>query len=188
MARKYFTLVERNEDGKWYPQFGDWKREVVAQEIIDRRAGFEAPRAKDLKIIASGPRQVEINAAIAKFNAFTAFAQSMQSVRKAEGHAPYGVRALAQCWAELSPAEQAEWATPKIEPALTPAELVAAVKAHATANYESGGWDIIVECWSDAEIEEAIAGATSIKQAIAKVERTASLLGEQRAEIKSTEW
>jgi hypothetical protein len=37
------------------------------------------------------------------------------------------------------------------------AELVEAVKAHATANYDSKfGWDVIVECYSDSEIAELI--------------------------------
>ena len=34
-------------------------------------------------------------------------------------------------------------------------EMVAAVKAHATANYEAG-WDFIVECYDDGEIAEAL--------------------------------
>lgn len=30
--------------------------------------------------------------------------------------------------------------------------LVEFIKAHALANYEAGGWDVVVECWDDAEI------------------------------------
>lgn len=48
-------------------------------------------------------------------------------------------------------------------------ELVAAVKAHAIANYEKDGWDIVVECYSDADIARKIGGARSVKSAIAKV-------------------
>jgi hypothetical protein len=40
---------------------------------------------------------------------FDSFAQSMQSAREAEGEAPYYAPYLTTCWAELSPAEQAEW-------------------------------------------------------------------------------
>lgn len=38
----------------------------------------------------------------------------------------------------------------------TTADLVAAVKAHAAAHYEDGGWDVIVECWDDQQIEDVI--------------------------------
>jgi hypothetical protein len=33
---------------------------------------------------------------------------------------------------------------------------VEAVKAHAQEHYEDGGWDVIVECWEDAEIAEYV--------------------------------
>jgi hypothetical protein len=36
------------------------------------------------------------------------------------------------------------------------AALVQAVKAHATANYNHGGWDYVVECWSDEDIAEVL--------------------------------
>lgn len=34
--------------------------------------------------------------------------------------------------------------------------LVEAVKAHATAHYNDGGWDVVVECWDDQQIAEQI--------------------------------
>ena len=51
------------------------------------------------------------------------------------------------------------------------ASLVATVKAHALTNYEVSpvSWDYVIECWSDAEIEAAIAGAQTIKSAIRKI-------------------
>ena len=36
-------------------------------------------------------------------------------------------------------------------------ELVAAVKAHALEHYNDGGWDVVVECWTDAMIAELLA-------------------------------
>lgn len=52
---------------------------------------------------------------------------------------------------------------------MTIAQLVAAVKKHALANYEAGGWDVIIECWTDDEIachlEEA--GAFTFEDALA---------------------
>lgn len=67
MARKYFTLAQRIE-GVWYPQFGDYDRAVVDQERQDWRDAGTA-LASDLRVISSGARQADINAAIAKLNA-----------------------------------------------------------------------------------------------------------------------
>ena len=70
------------------------------------------------------------------------------------------------------------------------ADLVEAVKAHALANYETGGWDFVVECWEDADIAEEIAnaGATTEAEAIAAVARFASLQDERRREVEATVW
>lgn len=67
------------------------------------------------------------------------------------------------------------------------AELVAAVKAHALANYNAGGWDFIVECWEDSEIAEEIiqARATTEAEAIAAVASVAGLLDERRREVQA---
>lgn len=34
--------------------------------------------------------------------------------------------------------------------------LVEFIKAHALKHYEDGGWDVIVECWDDEEIERVL--------------------------------
>lgn len=69
MSRPYFTLVERQPDGPWTPQFGDYDKECVENERRDMlRSAVGRIRAKDLKIIRSGARQADINAAIAKLN------------------------------------------------------------------------------------------------------------------------
>lgn len=49
--------------------------------------------------------------------------------------------------------------------------LVAAVKAHALAHYESGpvSWDYLIECWSDYDIAVAIINARTAKAAIRKI-------------------
>lgn len=48
---------------------------------------------------------------------------------------------------------------------------VEAVKAHALAHYDDGGWDVIVECWDDQQIADALANAVDVietpEQAIA---------------------
>jgi len=37
---------------------------------------------------------------------------------------------------------------------MTDAELVEAIKAHAMAHYNDGGWDVVIECFDDDEIVE----------------------------------
>ena len=49
----------------------------------------------------------------------------------------------------------------------TKEELVSIVKAHAYDNYTKG-WDIIVECYTDAEICQELGGAKTKAGAIAK--------------------
>ena len=52
---------------------------------------------------------------------------------------------------------------------MTTHELVTAVKAHALAHYEEGGWDVLVECWDDADMAEVLVevGATTLEEALA---------------------
>ena len=61
--------------------------------------------------------------------------------------------------------------------------LVDAVKAHALANYETGGWDYIVETYSDEQIAEDIGQARTVEGAIKKVKYWANLLGDRRADV-----
>jgi hypothetical protein len=64
--------------------------------------------------------------------------------------------------------------------------LIDAVKQYAKAHYEEGGWDYVVETMDDEDIAEDIAGATTPKEAIAKMKKIADLLGGHREEIQST--
>ena len=47
---------------------------------------------------------------------------------------------------------------------MTKQELVQAVRAHAIANYNKGGWDFLVECWEDSDIEALIGNSKLIEQ------------------------
>jgi|ETNvirome_6_1000_1030641.scaffolds.fasta_scaffold10799_2 hypothetical protein len=81
-------------------------------------------------------------------------------------------------------------------------ELVDAVRAHAYKNYDKDGWDFVVECWSDKEIEEKILGTsfyddeertisppiTTAARAIKEVKSVVSIQAENRAEIIATEF
>lgn len=64
-------------------------------------------------------------------------------------------------------------------------ELIAAVRNHALANYNSNGWDYLVECWEDGDILEVIEGATTAKQAIAKTKKALAPLAEMRDEVRA---
>ena len=45
-------------------------------------------------------------------------------------------------------------------------KMIEAVKRHAVENYETDGWDFVVECWSDEDILDRIEGAESTEEAI----------------------
>ena len=47
--------------------------------------------------------------------------------------------------------------------------LIDAVKAHATANYNKNGWDFVLECFSDDQIKDIIGEARTIDGSIAKM-------------------
>jgi hypothetical protein len=64
--------------------------------------------------------------------------------------------------------------------------LVAAVRRHALDHYERDGWDILTECWSDAEIASAIGDAATVKNAIAAARQALAPIAEHRDEIRST--
>lgn len=71
---------------------------------------------------------------------------------------------------------------------MTKNELVKAVKAHAVDNYETGGWDYLVECYSDAEVAELIGRATTVKGAIKKVAEVMGIKDDYRKDIQGTAW
>ena len=65
------------------------------------------------------------------------------------------------------------------------AELIAAVKAHAIAHYEENGWDIVVECYDDAQIAEIIGGCRTAKGAIRAVKQHIAPVAGYRADIQA---
>jgi len=68
----------------------------------------------------------------------------------------------------------------------TLAEMVSAVKKHALENYNTGGWDSIVECYDASDIERELTDAvygppcTTTAEAIARIGGGADLYEEQR--------
>jgi hypothetical protein len=66
MTRPYYTLAARAH-GVWFPQFGDYDREIVEAELQDYRD--HGRRARDLKIVRSqDARKVSVEMALAKLN------------------------------------------------------------------------------------------------------------------------
>jgi hypothetical protein len=58
---------------------------------------------------------------------------------------------------------------------ITVPELLKAVKDYAHEHYEEHGWDVLIECHTDAEIVKAIGKATTVKGAISNVARAFAL-------------
>lgn len=64
MGKRYYTLCVK-EGGVWSPQFGDYEKAVVEQELEDQLANYHR---KNLRIVTSAPYQVDINDAVAFLN------------------------------------------------------------------------------------------------------------------------
>ena len=64
---KYYTLLERDWEGRWCIAAGDYDREVMKYELEDCAASTGQPR-KNFKIIATGDSQGEIDFAVAALN------------------------------------------------------------------------------------------------------------------------
>jgi hypothetical protein len=65
--------------------------------------------------------------------------------------------------------------------------LLDAVKAHAVANYNTAGWDLVVETMDEAEMVEHLGhDMWTIKQAIRIVHSHVKDYAEYRSEIQST--
>ena len=65
-------------------------------------------------------------------------------------------------------------------------QFVDAVKKHALKNYETDGWDYVVECYSDSDIAEIIKTARTAAGAIRMVRAEVKPRANYRAEIQST--
>lgn len=68
--------------------------------------------------------------------------------------------------------------------------LVKAVKDHALAHYNDGGWDVVVECWEDAEIERLLreGAATTSEEAIAAFAVLVDIWADRQADVKNSEF
>lgn len=66
--------------------------------------------------------------------------------------------------------------------------LIDAVKAHALENYESGGWDVVVECWEDKEIQDHLlhSGATTKADAIDSFRFMVDVWADRQADARNS--
>ena len=64
--------------------------------------------------------------------------------------------------------------------------LVAAVQAYALAHYNEGGWDVVYETYEDAELAEAIGGATTLQGALAKLRPLVAIWADQQADARNS--
>ena len=62
-------------------------------------------------------------------------------------------------------------------------QLIAAVRAHAEANWGTAGWDFVVESWDDQQIADTIGDADNEQDAIARCGEICGILEEQRSEM-----
>lgn len=72
----------------------------------------------------------------------------------------------------------------KLEQTKLMKDLIAAVKKHAEDHYNDGGWDVIVEYWSDQELCGHImqSKAQTVDQAITSFEIPVSVWSERQAD------
>jgi len=79
-SRKYHTLAVRDaEDHVWSPQFGDYDRSVVAQELVDTKDQW--PRGTRFQIITTGDKQRDLDEAIAALNHGQRFVDASAELR-----------------------------------------------------------------------------------------------------------
>lgn len=63
-------------------------------------------------------------------------------------------------------------------------EVLKAFRSHAEEHYEDGGWDVIVECWSDSEIQEHVAqyNAQTLPEVLAAFRDVVGVYADRQAE------
>lgn len=61
-------------------------------------------------------------------------------------------------------------------------ELAGQIEAHALAHYCDGGWDVVAECWTRAQITEFIGRATTLAGALRKFEALVDVWADREAD------
>jgi hypothetical protein len=68
MAKQYYTMIVRTPDQLWSPEFGDYSRAVVAEEMADQKRNGGWPKKTKFKIIKTADDQKSITAAVEAMN------------------------------------------------------------------------------------------------------------------------
>lgn len=68
MTKRYHTLLVKEPNGKWWPQFGDYDRSDVEIEMCDERESGRWPKGTRFKVIRTGDKQADIDAAVLRHN------------------------------------------------------------------------------------------------------------------------
>lgn len=74
MSNKYYTLLERDEYGLWWPQWGSYDQEEVRDEMDCRLDEGHGPRTA-FNIICTSPNQSDIDAKVYEINRVIAISQ-----------------------------------------------------------------------------------------------------------------
>ena len=69
--------------------------------------------------------------------------------------------------------------------AINEAILIEAVKDHALRNYNTGGWDIAIECWEREDYIEHFAGETTVADCIEACRERLAIHADIRRDIQS---
>lgn len=65
--------------------------------------------------------------------------------------------------------------------------LIDAVKAYALAHYDAGGWDVVVECFTDEEIAEQIGKARTLEGALKKFSDVVDVWADRQADARNSQ-
>ena len=68
MTNYYTLFVYEQDHGRWYNHFGDYDKEVVADEMDDLNHGWEGILLKNMRIVKTPDDQSAIDAVLDKLN------------------------------------------------------------------------------------------------------------------------
>lgn len=65
-------------------------------------------------------------------------------------------------------------------------DMVAEVKAYALEHYNEGGWDVIVECWTDEMIASELVRTRTLHGAVRKIAQLTGVYAERQADARNS--
>jgi hypothetical protein len=64
--------------------------------------------------------------------------------------------------------------------------VIDGVKAHALEHYSDGGWDVVVEAWSDDQILDATRGSRTVNGAVKMLSAVVDVYADKQADAKNS--